>query len=179
MGDAMHADEPEHEDDGDGVIERRDVIELEQTEHLAARHAGEAVLRMREGQLQRQEIDHLGERQRDHRELQPLPADRQIAEAGTEPGRDERPRRSTPRNGAPIPLPHGPRHRQPCRNRRHGRRRADGTSRTPDRTRRRKARSTGLREQQADRRIAARPASERAEDRGPRGFSPGARRAWR
>jgi hypothetical protein len=54
-------------------------------EQVAARHRLNAVLAPGEGGLQGEEIHHLGKRQGDHGEIDPVPSDRQRAEARPRP----------------------------------------------------------------------------------------------
>jgi hypothetical protein len=59
---------------------QRQVGQVDQAEQRAARHRLDAVLAAGEGRLQREEEDHLREGQRDHGEVDALPADRERAE---------------------------------------------------------------------------------------------------
>ena len=54
--------------------------EVDQPEQMAARDRLDAVLAAGERRLQGEEVDHLGERQRDHREVDAGAADREPAE---------------------------------------------------------------------------------------------------
>ncbi len=69
------------------IVHRQGVAEIDDTEKLAARHSLDAVLAAGEARLQGDEIDHLRQRQGDHREIDALAADRQPAEDRTKEGR--------------------------------------------------------------------------------------------
>ena len=57
------------------IIHVEGVIEIEDAEEVAARHRLDAVLALRELRLQAEEIEHVGQRQRDHGEIDALTAD--------------------------------------------------------------------------------------------------------
>lgn len=62
------------------VVQRDVVRQVEHAEQVAARHALQPVLAVRERRLQVDEVDHLRERERDHREIDALPPDREQAD---------------------------------------------------------------------------------------------------
>ncbi len=68
------------EDREHDVIHRQDVRQVEEAEQRAARHRLDAVLAVRERRLQVEEVHHLRDGERDHREVDALPADRQRAD---------------------------------------------------------------------------------------------------
>ena len=74
------------------IIHRQAVVQVDDAEQIAARHALDAVLAMGERRLQAEEIQHLRQRQRDHGEIDALAADGDAAD-------DE------PEDCAPMPRP--------------------------------------------------------------------------
>lgn len=74
------------------VIQREVGIERQQAKEATARHALQAVLATGERRLQAEEVQHLRQRQRNHREVDALPPDRQHPhdEAKQRPGRHAR-----------------------------------------------------------------------------------------
>ena len=68
---------------------------------MSARHGLDAVLAAGEFRLQREEIHHLRERQRDHGEVDALPADREPAGDEAEHGRVAVPARIASSGGKP------------------------------------------------------------------------------
>ncbi|MNI27744.1 hypothetical protein D3C73_814940 [compost metagenome] len=76
------------------VVHRHHVLQIENAEQLAARHALQAVLAPREARLHRNEVDQLRQRQGDHREVDALAADGDGAEhqpqqpTGDHPGQE-------------------------------------------------------------------------------------------
>src|SRR5579884_4357860 len=70
------------------IVHRQRVAEIDHAEEIAARHPLNAVLAAGEFGLQAEEEHHLREGQRDHREIDALAADREIAEYEAEGGGD-------------------------------------------------------------------------------------------
>src|SRR5258706_1644196 len=58
-------------------IHRPHIVQIEHAEELPARHRLDAILAPRERRLQIEEVHHLRERERDHREVDPLPPSRE------------------------------------------------------------------------------------------------------
>jgi hypothetical protein len=73
------------------VVHHERVRQIDEAEKLAARHRLDPVLAVGERRLQVEEIDHLRQRERDHREVDALAADREQACHNTERGCSERP----------------------------------------------------------------------------------------
>ena len=71
----VNQQEAEQEDRQDHVIERRRLRQVEDAEHHALRNALDAVFAVGEGRLKVDEKQQLRQRQRDHREVDALPAD--------------------------------------------------------------------------------------------------------
>src|SRR5207245_2461322 len=69
------------------VIERRRLLQIDKAEQMTLRDALNAVLAMSERRLQIDEIEELRQRQRDHREVDALAADRDEAGHHAERGR--------------------------------------------------------------------------------------------
>jgi hypothetical protein len=94
--------EGQHEDREHHVVQGCVAREVDQAEELAARHALQPVLASGEIGLQEEEVKHLGERERDHREVDAAAADRQGAHHESERGAADQPdqqadlRRHTP-----------------------------------------------------------------------------------
>ena len=86
------------------VVEDVEIVEIEQSENLAARDRGQSVFGVRERELEREEIDHLRQRQRDHREVESLAADRDEAEQQAERRRSGVPSSAAISNGRPHSL---------------------------------------------------------------------------
>ncbi len=72
--------ESDQEDRQNEVIHVHRVAEVDHPEQPTARHRLDAILAMGPGGLDRVEHHDLRQRQRDHREVEPLPADREPAE---------------------------------------------------------------------------------------------------
>ena len=70
------------------VVHRQRLVQIDQAEQIAARHRLDAVLTTGELRLQTEKEHHLRESQRDHREIDPRAADREIAEHQAERRRD-------------------------------------------------------------------------------------------
>ena len=88
MDDAVDEQEAGDEDRQHDVVHAPDVVDRSSSaEELAARHRLDAVLAAGERRLQAEEVHHLRQRQRDHREVDALAADRQ------QPGDDAQQRR--------------------------------------------------------------------------------------
>lgn len=80
MDDAVDREDPAESYRQNEEIERNVVGQRDQPEQIAPRHPLDAVLAAGELGLQREEIDHLREGERDHGEVDPLPPDRQRAD---------------------------------------------------------------------------------------------------
>ena len=94
MDRAVDQPEPENDDAVGEVVHRVVVIEVDDPEKGLARDALQAVLAAGERRLQVDEVQHLRERERDHREVDPLAPDRerphQVAEhRGSEHARED------------------------------------------------------------------------------------------
>ena len=76
---AVDEQEAGQEDHHDDDIHRDLVGEIDDAEQFAARHRLDAVFAAGELRLQREEEHHLRERERDHREIDALAADRERA----------------------------------------------------------------------------------------------------
>mmetsp|Transcript_57674 Transcript_57674/g.135823 ORF Transcript_57674/g.135823 Transcript_57674/m.135823 type:complete len:360 (+) Transcript_57674:876-1955(+) len=91
-------DQPERRDEqAQHDVEQRQVLRQVQPEEMAARHALQAVFPAGERRLQEEEVQHLGQRQRDHREVDARAPDRQQAEHQADecgaPGTEQQPHR--------------------------------------------------------------------------------------
>ncbi len=98
------------EDHDDEDIHGHGVGKIDDAEQLAARHALDAVLAAGELRLQREEVHHLRERERDHREIDALAADGDAADDDAEDTGDQgatkdRERRRLRRQRDREPLP--------------------------------------------------------------------------
>ncbi len=86
----MHraVDQPEAADeDGQHNVEQREIALQAQTEQAAAWHRLQAIFAACEGRLQKVEVHHLRQGQRDHRKVDARAADRQQAEQEPQQGR--------------------------------------------------------------------------------------------
>ena len=81
MHDAVNREETGEENRQHEIVHHAVVVERDQPEHFAARHALYAVLAMGERDLQGDEIAHLRQGERDHGEIDALATDRQRAGA--------------------------------------------------------------------------------------------------
>src|ERR1700722_6059241 len=91
MNDAPDHEMPERHDGQHQEIQINVALEVDDAEKAPARHALNAVLAMREGSLEAQEIEHLRQGERDHREIDALAADGEEADGQSEPRGRERP----------------------------------------------------------------------------------------
>ena len=96
-------EEPAEEDRQHHEVERHRLAQIEEAEERAPRHGLDPILAMGERRLEAEEVDHLGERQRDHREIDALAPDREPAH-----DQSQRPRRGRPAQDGQLrrPSPH-------------------------------------------------------------------------
>src|SRR5215831_13856080 len=105
MNDPIDEHEAGKENDQNNSIHRHLIPKIDETEKVSTRHTLNAVFAAGKFRLQRKEIHHLRKRQRDHREINALTADRQ--RAGDKPanrgrccaGQDRKLGRETPHLG--------------------------------------------------------------------------------
>src|ERR1700733_11553681 len=80
----MDQQEAENEYGQHDVIEDHLVRQIDEAEQMTLRDSLDAVLTMRERDFEAEEIDHLRQGQRDHREIDALPANGERADDGAE-----------------------------------------------------------------------------------------------